>query len=61
MLYTVVVEDGFGNPVSLLITNSPEERDGVYERERERDRYRQTERGDSRKRCDFKGTGRISI
>jgi hypothetical protein len=63
--YIEVVEDWFGNPVSLLIAHSPEEReeetDGVcvcvcvcvcvWERERERER----ERGDSRKRCSFKG------
>jgi len=37
MVYIEVVEDWFGNSVSLLITNSPTERDGVRERERERE------------------------
>jgi hypothetical protein len=46
VIHTVkVVEDWFGNPLSLLITNSPGERDGVCvcvcvcvcERERERE------------------------
>jgi hypothetical protein len=52
MLYIEVVEDWFGNPVSLLIMHSPvergEERDGVCvcvcEREGERERERERER-----------------
>ena len=37
MVYIEVVEDWFGNPVSLLITNCPEERDGVCVCLRERE------------------------
>jgi hypothetical protein len=43
MLYMEGVEDWFGIPVSLLATNSPEERDGGREGGREGERERERE------------------